>query len=478
MTELEYRQRLDALLKEDNFSHLSDGFGEKLDALAADLKEMIKNNAEDLTNEGGRTVYVSSDGNDEADGLSADTAIKTIDKLNSMEFGTGELVVFRRGDLFRGSVTARSGVSYGAYGSGPKPKIYMAWEASDLGEWKKTDKENIWVLDAKLPDKDVGILLFNDGIGEIYAEKQSSLENITHNLDFCYDCELTNKENPENRIYLRCDEGNPAEVFWQIDISRKGSIIFMNHCSHDITVRNLELRFAQDIFFVNRSKNIHASYLDCGWTGGMYYNSDFLRYGGGAGGWHSCDGYTFDHCYIYQQLDSGVTPQYICKDEDAGVFEGFKTTDCLFETCEWAFEYYHSQRNLVGNCFKNFLFKYNICRTGGQGIGVQRSQSRIDESAYVKTWGHENVLFNCEISHNIFDRAAALSLEIISHDHGKSGYDVSYDHLPKLCNNIYIEPKDKKWANINRIFYTFNEACPITLERLGVDKDSLYIYAN
>jgi hypothetical protein len=88
---------------------------------------LIKNNA--TTN---KTIYVSQAGNDGNDGLSTTTPIKTIARVNAIQ-GTlvpGDQVLFRRGDTWSNEVLtpAKSGkesqlITYGAYGTGAKPKI-------------------------------------------------------------------------------------------------------------------------------------------------------------------------------------------------------------------------------------------------------------------------------------------------------------------------------------------------------------------
>ena len=471
-TEKQYREELTKLCKGENFATADAAYFAELDRISGGLKEMIVANTDDLTTDTGTTYYVSMTGDDKNDGKSIDTAIATIDRLNEIEMNEGDLVVFERGGVFRGMVEGKSGVSYSAYGKGPKPKIFKAYDGKTDAEWIKTEYENVWCFDKVYDDKDIGVIVFNDG--ECYAEKKLTIAELQNELDFIYCTEWTNQENPDNKVYLYCSKGNPAEVFNQIDLSRADSIIKMPPRSHDIHIKNLELRYAQDIFFVTRGENISMSYCVCGWTGGDLGagKTHQVRYGGGAGGWLSCETITFDHCYIYQQFDSGVTPQYHLKDEDAGVFRNFITTDCLFENVEYTLEYFHTQLPVIGNGYENMYFGYNICLKGGHGFGDKTAQS-----AYVKSWGHENVCTDCRIEYNVFDRAAALSLEIIGHDHGKRGDAVSYDHIPKLSHNVYIEPKNKVFANINKIMYKFNEASHIALEKLGVENSAVYVYA-
>lgn len=68
-------------------------------------------------------------GSDSDDGLTPDTAWQTLTKVNSVSYNPGDVILFKRGETFSGSITiARSGargnkIIYGAYGSGARPII-------------------------------------------------------------------------------------------------------------------------------------------------------------------------------------------------------------------------------------------------------------------------------------------------------------------------------------------------------------------
>ncbi len=78
-----------------------------------------------------KTIYVSNDGDDANDGLTEDTPIKSIDRLNQMNILAGTEVLFRKGDTFVGQVminsvlgTTDNPVVFGNYGtSSANPKI-------------------------------------------------------------------------------------------------------------------------------------------------------------------------------------------------------------------------------------------------------------------------------------------------------------------------------------------------------------------
>ncbi len=74
--------------------------------------------------------YVSSSGNDSNAGTSESTPWKTLTKVNSFTPKPGDQILFKRGDEWSGSITVKasgtssSRITYGAYGTGNKPKIY------------------------------------------------------------------------------------------------------------------------------------------------------------------------------------------------------------------------------------------------------------------------------------------------------------------------------------------------------------------
>ena len=52
----------------------------------------------------GKKYYVSASGNDDFDGLSENTAIKTLDAVNKLELVPGDSVLFKKGDKFNGEI--------------------------------------------------------------------------------------------------------------------------------------------------------------------------------------------------------------------------------------------------------------------------------------------------------------------------------------------------------------------------------------
>lgn len=78
-----------------------------------------------------QTYYVSSSiGNDTNDGLSPGTAWKSLNKISSMTFSAGDMILLKRGDTWAGEGLSLNGngsstnwITLSAYGTGDKPKI-------------------------------------------------------------------------------------------------------------------------------------------------------------------------------------------------------------------------------------------------------------------------------------------------------------------------------------------------------------------
>lgn len=482
ITESEYRSRVDAIGKNRNLTNADEQFLSDLEDLRNDLYDMIAYNTKSL-DVSGTKYYVSTSGDDNNDGLSPETAWSSLEKVANADLQEGDGVYFKRGDLWRGSVPCRSGITYTAYGEGRKPRIYSSYDATNPDLWVKTDVENIWVYDVTLSDMDIGVIVFNNG--ESYANKKPTRAKLENELDFCYTGPVSDEEEEDidNKVYLYSSNGNPAKIFEQIELSRKDGNFKIKSTSHDIRLNNLECFYGQDFFFAADLKNIELSYCVFAWQGGHYYpargKGDRRRYGGGGGCWHGCDTVLVHHCFFTQQFDCSCTPQFggSLSDHSPAIFKDFKYYDNLVEYCEWSFEYYNGQTDSLENKFDGLYLGYNFMRKCGYGFGDKHGSSR-----HIRSGSSVNPCYNSLFESNIFDRARYLSIDICSRTErirrvNDSPYDVNYDTLQKLKNNIYIEPKNKHYADINLISYNFNQAAQITLKKLGVEENSIFIFA-
>ena len=103
-------------------------------------------NSESMHRSDGTVYYVSNSGDDDNDGKTPQTAWKTLERVSKAYLYEGDAVLFKRGDLFRGNIKAKSGVTYSAYGEGDKPKLYGGCKSlADPKLWELYNEEyNIW----------------------------------------------------------------------------------------------------------------------------------------------------------------------------------------------------------------------------------------------------------------------------------------------------------------------------------------------
>ena len=456
---------------------------DSLDALALSRKEEIRS-TEDNVQISGTTYYVSSDGNDGCDGLTPATAWRSLARVSSAELAFGDGVRFRRGDIFRGSITAREGVTYCAFGEGAKPEI-RSWDKNLAAPalWELYDAENhIWRLTEKIID--CGTLVFNEG--ELHAYKHiptfrdgrlvcrddesrefvvseqltGDLHMFTHCIDparmtryptvrgdeVIDDFPVPNIDGCEvlGELYLRCERGNPGEVFYSIEaLARRIGINFTDK-SH-VRVDNLCLRYI-GWHGIKGGACKHITGLcvtncEIGWIGGVihnYFGNDPNHPEGGRGTvarlgnaveiYGGCDDYVVENCYIYQVYDCGITHQVTTRGKHYEMRD-VRYKNNLIEYCVYGVEYF-----LDMNCgdtdsfMENVEMAGNIIRHGGEGWGQQRHNKHTP--ALIKGWSFYNRAKNQMIRENIFDRCAYRMLHLVAK---KEKY------CPTLCGNTYVQ---------------------------------------
>lgn len=318
---------------------------EQLLADAQAMKESILNNQEQLPCQG-TAYYVSNTGDDGNDGLSPETAWATLDKVNTADLQWGDGVYFARGGLWRGQLWAQEGVTYSAYGQGEKPRIYASPEnGADPEKWTLLEgTDNIWVYYTDMMD--CGTIVFNDdeswGLKVAPYYMDGYLSTVNEGEPFDVRTELTEDlmyfsqadsilydgapfrytvmdtcdrgeyaEEVVGPLYLRCDEGNPGEVFDSIEFSVRQNIVLP---ADGAVFHNLCLKYTGAHGIFGGDMGYDVSFCEIGWIGG---SPQYYRYDNGKpeilGNGVECDG-SYDHysvtdCYIYQCYDAGVSNQ-------------------------------------------------------------------------------------------------------------------------------------------------------------------------
>ena len=424
----------------------------------------------------GMSYYVSNDGDDENDG-SRSRPWQTLQKVSQAELQEGDGVFFRRGDLFRGFVQTKAGVTYGAYGEGEKPKFY-GWDYSlaDPSLWEIwNESRKIWKL--KKPILDCGTLVFNDG--EFHSRKLipsyrggrfvcreeegrifDPAVEMTRNLDIvCFYEERMNVKPSKGEdfpvpqiddqsfgtLLLRCDEGNPGAVFSSVEAVPRRNLIQVKG-NDRVTVDNLCLKYcgAHAIGAAGPCiTGLHVSNCEIGWIGGSiqnYYGTDpnypqgmrgsVTRYGNGVEIYGGCDDYVVENCYIYQVYDAAITHQVTTNGKTYRM-NNIRYLNNLVEHCVYSIEYFLEKtqgdaESVISDC----IMEGNMLRFSGYGWGQQRHNT--DTPAHIKGWSYENTARDFEIRNNIFDRAAYRMLHLVAKEAGS---------LPEMDQNTYIQAK-------------------------------------
>ncbi len=253
-----------------------------IDSIDAQVTSIL-NTASSVTYTG-TAYYVAADGDDNADGLTPETAWQSISKLNQFTFAEGDAVLFKRGDKFRTAeaVYTQKGVTYSAYGEGEKPMLICSVDASDWTAWEGTEWPNIYKCTIPFDSyHDVGNIIF-DG-GEAWGIKVTRKVNgdraehghvsngrehfdaatgpagrnggLSNNLEFFHD-------HLNETLYLYCAYGLPDEVFESIEICDRGAGFTTGSCE-DIMIDNIAV-YGAGSFGVgyNNNGNVYLGLYD------------------------------------------------------------------------------------------------------------------------------------------------------------------------------------------------------------------------
>lgn len=436
-------------------------FLEEIDKISEEKKISILN-TESVYPTNGTVYYVSENGNDSNDGLSPATAIKTLEKASALPFVPGDTLLLERGSMFRGHLMLETEhITVSAYGKGAKPIISGSPEnGAKPHYWSLVDgSKNIYKYYKKLCE--IGGIVFDEGkiagikVFPLFADGKfvnfdaehtdfNILTDLKNNYSFFSDIHnelwqghplVHDTQKHIGDFYLRCDEGNPGEVFNSIEFIARGNTIVP--AADYITVDNVCIRYCGTHSIGTRDrKGLTVRNTEIGWGGGciQFYNPNGYptRFGNGIEIYGSCKDFTVENCYIYQIYDAGVTHQYRFgnADEPAHKHENVTYKDNLIEYCIYNIEYFLGQNGHDDQIMKNVLMKNNILRFAGYGWG-----SFYSRAAHIKGWDHRNISENFVIENNIFDRSRSMLIHC--------GVQEA-KHLPVIKGNTYIHFADNK----------------------------------
>lgn len=328
--------------------------------------------------------HVAENGDDANDGLSPTRAIRSIARVNALDLQPGDRVLFRRGDLFRGSVEGRNGVTYSAFGDGDaRPTLCGSKrDYADPKLWVRTDEPNVWRCTARIHN--AGIVLFDreprrvDG-EPVVAQMRLPKRNEPFDTPVALDADLTFRNLfREDRLELRSDRGNPGARFRHIEIGEHGHGVWIN--ADDLLVENLHLTLtgSNGVGGSGERRNVTVRNCRIDWLGGSIiegWKFGTARFGNAIEIWGGCNGFRALNNRIANVYDTGVTIQcndradFVCK------MENVLFASNVIDRCFWALEYYN-RNNAPGSFTRNVRFEGNICRDTGRGWGCTGRESR------------------------------------------------------------------------------------------------------
>lgn len=304
-------------------------------------REAILNSPTEITVTG-TCYYVSADGNDSNNGRSEESPWASLDKVNSANLCPGDGVFFRRGDVWRGeALIAQNGVTYSAYGEGAKPGIYGSPEnGADPSKWSLMEgTDNVWifykdimdcgdiVLDGNMDLADkaavwwTGDKYVKDTVSDDYNTlmQKPVFDPTKDMLDLQYfndiDYSDLNSEHPiyvyeyadrEGKLYFRCDEGNPGEVYESIEFCcdpYNGSVVTLNF-GYKSVLDNLAVMYGGHAIEANGGELVQN--CEVGYMGAMthtFYEEETIYSGDGIS--HTLD-MLVENNYVHHVFNGGI----------------------------------------------------------------------------------------------------------------------------------------------------------------------------
>ncbi len=445
-----------------------------IDEIAEKMKRDIIT-SESVYDKSKKTFYVSNSGDDSNDGLSPETAWKTLDKINDPESVCENCnILFERGGLWRGVIRVpHSGITYSAYGVGMKPRFYGSRRNyAHPSLWQKSEYENVWYTTECT--RNVGMIAINhsDVIGK-YDEIMCYRHVV--GLDGYEGPWQLNKEFDfyghldEAITYLYCDKGNPGEIYDSIELGEFYCLVTPSaNAKRDLVFDNLCLKFVgcHAIAELHTRENVTVQNCIFAYLGGSILDGHAGARVSGYGNaveTCACNGFYINGNWIYQIYDTAITHQCSAGDHDYDMND-VEYVGNLCELCHWSIEFYNIPKEGTKRTVSNTNIHHNILRRGGFGWG---SIGRQDGAALFNSFGLPEETTNFTAHSNIFDRCAGGIVRFV-----REG-----DKKIKSFNNTYIQPRSGNLGDYFGTMFRFDDAASKILE-VCREENARFFYEN
>jgi len=386
---------------------------------------LLSNPAQTISRPARRTTdayYVSSSvGNDGNDGHSEQTAWQSLARVNATEFQPGARILFRRNDLWRGSLRAKSGVegrpiTYGAYGDGAKPILQGSVAKHMPTSWVRAGRSLWKTSPAPLPnatlrmsprsfsqeigaegalDVDVGNIVLD--YGSECGTKKWGPEDLHQNGDFWYD--------PTARqvwIYL---DVPPYTKYRSIELALRRHIIDGGGCQF-VNYEDLHLRFgAAHGIGGGDTRHITVRRCDvCFIGGGQQFADRTVRFGNGIEFWNTGQDILVEQCRLWEIYDAALTNQGLGPiSEQVNIIY----RNNVIWNAEYSFEYWNQPETART---EDIVFEHNTCVDSGHGWG--HSQRPDKNGHHLMFWQNSAATTGVVVRNNIFSNATESCLRM------------------------------------------------------------------
>lgn len=437
----------------------------------------------------GQTYFIDpSLGDDSRSGLTPEQALKNYRQLSLVP---GDRVLFKRGSVMRDALHTKNGsadgvITYGAFGSGPKPVFLGSAPANDAARWKEVSA-GLWRSDIEF-SSEVCNLIFNGG--ESCGNLRWNLADLKNQGEWHYTGHASRKAGQPSTItrdgkpaalFLKSD-GNPAHVYRDIECALwahrrlaggQRSITFEN-----LAFKNSGVHGYQD------SHVRHVTIRDCDFLfiGGAVYDADHkIRFGNGIEFWDGASDIVVERCLFDKIYDSGVTHQ---GGETRNIPERIFFRDNLF--IDNGMSAYESREP-----GKEIYFEHNTCIRAGGGFSMQGEAPPRQSEIYPQPMGHHvfiwridkgtqpghvyirnNIFFEAEFGAAIYSCIDPLDERTFVIDQN-CYWQTSGSLLMKLNNRVYLPSEFVRYQQD-----TGHDARSIVADPLFVDTVNYQLHVN
>ena len=383
-----------------------------------------------------RVYYISNDGNDSNDGRTPKTAWASLSKASSVKgsSGTKTYVLFERGGLWRGQLVTSNHVTYSAYGSGDKPKLYAspfdAGGSKNKSKWVESSN-NIWTITSSQLKDDVGALIFENSS---YATKKLKIADVKSDLQFYHD--YTN-----GVIYLY-STSNPATRFESIEFNAGKNVI---SAKSYVTIDNLCIKFGGR-HGVGAATAFELTVKNCefGWIGGSLHRpgQSNTRLGNAVEIYGYCSDYTVIDNYIYQIYDAGITQQITLTDNTLRKQERVLYSGNVIENCNYSIEYWITSTKDNPSYIDTFLIEDNLMWYAGRGL----CETRPDKvnACHIQGWRFYDR--NRATNYVVRDNVMIDSLDQIVNIYTTQVNADGSDSMPEFSKNLILNSENGKFG--------------------------------